>query len=104
MTVCSCICTKQVLQELVACSNRLQFAVWADHEEITVHNVWFSDEAHFHLDGLLNKQSVRFWVPRNKHLLTKKMHPSFRVTVSIAVSTNGLIGLVFFKLRIVDTI
>jgi hypothetical protein len=86
-----------VLQELFTRSHRLQFAVWADHEEITVHNMWFSDEAHFHLDGLLNKQSVRFWVPRNKHMLTKKMHPSIRVTVGIAISSNGLIGLVFSK-------
>ena len=30
-------------------------------------------------------------------MLTKKMHPSLRVTVGIAVSTNGLIGPFFFK-------
>lgn len=30
-------------------------------------------------------------------MLTKKMHPSVRVTVGIAVSTTGLNGPVFFK-------
>jgi hypothetical protein len=33
---------------------RMAFAEWAQN------NVWFSDEAHFHSDGVVNKQNVRF--------------------------------------------
>lgn len=39
-------------------NNRLELALWAEHEEVRMHNVWFTDEVHFHLDGIVNKQNV----------------------------------------------
>jgi hypothetical protein len=26
-----------------------------------LHNMWFSDDPHFHLDGVVSKQNVWFW-------------------------------------------
>jgi hypothetical protein len=35
-------------------NQRMAFAEWARNNEI-LFNIWFSDEAHFHLDGEVNK-------------------------------------------------
>jgi hypothetical protein len=49
-----------VMHKLADCDKeqRLYFATWARHEEGILHNTCFSDEAHFHLDGAVNKQNV----------------------------------------------
>jgi hypothetical protein len=39
---------------------RMAFTEWAQDDEVLFYNVWFSDEAHFHLDVVVNKQNVRF--------------------------------------------
>lgn len=37
----------------------------------------FTDEAHFHLNGLVNKQNCRIWGPENLHVIQEKqMHPN----------------------------
>jgi hypothetical protein len=36
------------------------FVEWAQNNEVSFNNVWFSDEAHIHLDGVVNKQNVQF--------------------------------------------
>jgi len=38
--------------------NMLNFSAWVRHEEALLYNTWFSDKAHFHLDGTVNKQNV----------------------------------------------
>jgi hypothetical protein len=40
---------------------RMAFAEWSQNYEVSFNNAWFSDEAHFHLDGVVNIQNVRFW-------------------------------------------
>jgi hypothetical protein len=37
---------------------RMEFAEWAQNNEVPFNKVWFSDEAHFHLDNVANKQNV----------------------------------------------
>jgi hypothetical protein len=37
---------------------RLQFALWALEEEAVFYNTWFTDEAYFHLNGVVNKQNI----------------------------------------------
>jgi hypothetical protein len=39
---------------------RPEFTVRAEQEETTIHNEWFLDVAHFHLDGVMDKQNVQF--------------------------------------------
>jgi hypothetical protein len=33
----------------------MAFAEWAHNKEVSFNNIWFSDEAHYHLDGVVNK-------------------------------------------------
>ena len=52
----------------------------------------FSDEAHFHLSGEVNRHNIRYWASSNPHqLLTAPLH-SPRTTVWAAVWAGGVIG------------
>ena len=75
---------------------RLQFALWAMEEEAVLHNTWFTDEAYFHLNGVVNKQNVRFWARELPHTLHEKENYGARVNAWIAISTHGIIGPFFF--------
>lgn len=43
-----------------------------ERNEERVHNLWMSDEAHFHLSGYVNKQNFRYWSSDNPHELHEK--------------------------------
>jgi hypothetical protein len=53
--------------------------------------------AHFHLDGVVNKQNVRFWVSENPRVIHEKMHHAPRITVWVAILRHGLLGPIFFE-------
>jgi hypothetical protein len=75
---------------------RLQFAFWAMEEEAILHNTWFIDEVYFHLNGVGNKQNVRFWARELPHTLHEKENYGAKVNVWTAISTHGIIGQFFF--------
>ena len=59
--------------------------------------IWFSDEAHFHLRGFVNKQNWRHWGSENPHLaVASTLHPE-RVTVWCALSSTNIIGPIFIE-------
>jgi hypothetical protein len=49
-----------VLSELTVQNKhqRRAFAELAQNNEVSFSNVWFSDESHFHFDGVVNKENV----------------------------------------------
>lgn len=82
---------------------RFRFAKWAqerlDGDEGFGRKIIFSDEAHFHLGGYVNKQNCRIWGTENPHVIVEKpMHPE-RVTVWCGLWAGGIIGPFFFEDR-----
>ncbi|GBN63229.1 hypothetical protein AVEN_188110-1, partial [Araneus ventricosus] len=63
-----------------------------DNEGFHVGCIWFIDEAHFHLNGFVNKQNWRFWGSENPHLCEEKPLHSPTVTTWVAVCSRGIIG------------
>ena len=57
----------------------------------------FSDEAHFHLCGTVNKQNFRYWVVDNPRELHERPLHSPRVTLWCAIVEIGVWGLHFFE-------
>lgn len=93
----------QLVQQLKARDHplRYRFAVWAcDQLEIDddfAQKIIFSDEAHFHLGGYVNKQNCRIWGSENPQEYEEKpMHP-LRVTVWCGLWRGGIIGPYFFE-------
>ncbi|GFV96506.1 transposable element Tc3 transposase [Trichonephila clavipes] len=59
--------------------------------------ILFSDEAHFWLNGYVNKQSCRIWSEVNLQVYVETpLHPE-KLTVWCAVWAGGIIGPYFFK-------
>lgn len=59
--------------------------------------IWFTDEAHFHLRGFVNKQNWRHWGSENPHIAVAKPLHSERVTVWCALSSTSIIGPIFIE-------
>lgn len=59
--------------------------------------VFFSDEAHFHISGCVNKQNMRYWTDHNPREIHETPLHCERVTVWCAVSRRGIIGPYFFE-------
>ena len=77
---------------------RFRFAKWALQKmTILPKKNFFSDEAHFHLGGYINKQNCRIWGTENTHaFIEKPIHPK-RVTVWCGFRFRGIIGPFFFE-------
>ena len=56
----------------------------------------FSDEAHFHLDGVVNRHYHRYWAPKNPRWTLEKWLHSPRTTVWAAIRQGGVFGPFFF--------
>lgn len=93
----------QLAQELKPLdhSKRREWAEWwqemATVDDQFSKKIIFSDEAHFHLSGFVNKQNCRIWANENPRVIVEKpMHPQ-RVTVWCGLWAGGIIGPYFFQ-------
>ena len=59
--------------------------------------IQFSDEAHFHLSGHVNKQNMRFWASQQPHEHTQRPLSQQKVTVWCAVGKRGIFGTYFSR-------
>ncbi|GFW05801.1 DUF4817 domain-containing protein [Trichonephila clavipes] len=80
---------------------RRRFVEWAQNEIAVVPDfhkrILFSDEAHFWLNGYVNKQNCRIWSEANAQVYVETpLHPE-RLTVWCALWAGGIIGPYFFK-------
>ncbi len=81
-------------------ANRLEFArdelarIEADPMHLTL--MCFSDEAHFHLDGGVNRHNHRYWSDMNPQWVTEQGLHSPRTTVWAAIWQGGIYGPFFF--------
>ena len=56
-----------------------------------------SDEAHFHLNGFVNKQNCHFWAKENPRAVhQRELHP-VKCTVWCTITSNKIIGPYFFE-------
>ncbi|GFU55303.1 putative DD41D transposase [Trichonephila clavipes] len=80
---------------------RHRFVQWAQNEIAVVPDfhkqILFSDEAHFWLNGYVNKQNCRIWSEANPQVYVETpLHPE-KLTVWCALWAGGIIGPYFFK-------
>lgn len=65
--------------------------------EIRILRILFSDEAHFWLNGYVNKQNCRIWSDENPQAYVETpLHPE-KLTVWCALCATGIIGPYIFK-------
>ncbi|GFX17805.1 DUF4817 domain-containing protein [Trichonephila clavipes] len=80
---------------------RRRIVEWAQNEIAVVPDfhkrILFSDEAHFWLNGYVNKQNCRIWSEANPQVYVETpLHPE-KLTVWCALWAGGIIGPYFFK-------
>ncbi|GFS95256.1 putative DD41D transposase [Trichonephila clavipes] len=80
---------------------RRRFVEWAQNEIVVFPDfhkrILFSDDAHFWLNGYVNKQNCRIWSEANPLVyIETPLHPE-KLTVWCALQAGGIIGPYFFK-------
>lgn len=90
----------QITQELKPRDHlqRRMFCEWMlQHEVDFSRKIIFSDEAHFNLNGFVNKQNCRVWGLQNpREVVEKQIFPK-KVTVWCGLWAEGVIGPYFFE-------
>lgn len=79
---------------------RRRFVNWAEdqleNDPDFFQKIIFSDEAHFWLNGFVNKQNMRYWAESNPHVIHEApLHPE-KITVWCGLHAGGVIGPYFF--------
>ena len=70
--------------------------LYAENNEF-LKNLIMSDEAHFHLNGNVNKQNMRFWGTANPRVVHQHQLHSLKCTVWCGVTSQRVIGPYFFE-------
>ncbi|GFV22243.1 DUF4817 domain-containing protein [Trichonephila clavipes] len=81
---------------------RRRFVEWAQNEIAVVPDfhkrILFSDEAHFWLNGYVNKQNCHIWSEANPQVYVETPLHTEKLTVWCALWAGGIIGPYFFKI------
>lgn len=82
-------------------ARRLRFCRWfltqCEHNPNFAKKLMMSDEAHFHLNGVVNKQNWRVWSSENPNeFVEAEQYPQF-VTVWCGVMADKIVGPYFFE-------
>ncbi|GFX16604.1 DUF4817 domain-containing protein [Trichonephila clavipes] len=98
---CPCPLFDALLQNQALEVWKQRFVEWAQNEIAFVPDfhkrILFSDEAHFWLNGYVNKQNCRIWSEANPQVYVETpLHPE-TLTVWCALWAGGIIGPYFFK-------
>ena len=59
--------------------------------------IFFSDEAHFHLSGHVNKQNMQFWAPNQTHEHIQQPLSQTKVTVWCVIDKGVIVGPFLFE-------
>lgn len=78
-------------------SSWLSFAQWMLRNIDLTDVIWFSYEAHFTLDGHVNKQNMRFWGISKPDLYAERPLHSQKVTVWAALGSTGIMSPFFYE-------
>jgi hypothetical protein len=65
--------------------------------------IFFSDEATFHISGIVNKHNCRIWSENNPFMTAEVAMNSPKLTVWCAMSSNEIVGPFFFEEPTVDS-
>ena len=68
-----------------------------ENDPYILDNIWFSDEAIFHLSGRVNRHNTRIWETENLKVIEEKERDSPKLVVWCAISGKGIIGPYFFR-------
>lgn len=72
---------------------RRNFAFWmTERAEGFSKKIIFSDEAHFHLSGYVNKQNCRIWGDENPHVYHEQPLHALKTIVWCGLGSEGIIG------------
>lgn len=71
-----------------------------ESNEIPLHGILITDEAHFYLNGDVNKQNLRYWCDENPRIIHEKPLQSPKVTAWMGVAAWGVVGLYFFDVTV----
>ena len=80
---------------------RMLYSGWflrnCDDDSDFLHQIWFTDEANFHLDGRVNSQNFRFWSTDLPDVVAEAPLHSAKCTAFCAISSRGVIGPFWFE-------
>ena len=81
--------------------SRVQMCNWFNDrlsaDEHWLDDVWFTHEAHFHLNGVVNRQNYRYWGTEKPDEIAERPLHSPKCTAWCAISTHGVIGPFWFE-------
>ena len=76
-------------------TDRVEFCRWflrqCEMTDAFLQHIWFTDEAHFYLDGSVNTQNNRFWATTAPDIVKERPLHSLKCTAWCAVSSSGVI-------------